>query len=118
MMILMKPYAKLVKRIWDRLPTIFSGRCFALNITGCRRKAGNHARLENLMPCQIDEVESLGLFAAQCDFYSSDPYISAREQTTLTHRASRYRDLQMVALADPDEYKFRVAMGITEEGLS
>ena len=46
-------------------------------------------------------AEDLGLFAARCDIYAVDPYVTQREREILDFRAARYRDLQLVALADP-----------------
>ncbi len=49
----------------------------------------------------ISTAEELGLFAARCDVYSVDPFITERERALLLARSDRYRDLQLVALADP-----------------
>ena len=46
-------------------------------------------------------AEDLGLFAARCEIYSIDQYLTDRERELLLLRADRYRDLQLVALADP-----------------
>ena len=46
-------------------------------------------------------AEDLGLFAARCEIYSIDPYLTDREREAILVRADRYRDLQLVALADP-----------------
>ena len=46
-------------------------------------------------------AEDLRLFAARCEIYSTDPYLTNREREAILARADRYLDLQLVALADP-----------------
>lgn len=62
-----------------------------------------------------DEVLNLGEFAAKCEVYACDPHLNQRERATLLARADRYRDLQLVALAEPINPFKLLAQSIVEE---
>ena len=45
-----------------------------------------------------EEIEALGMFAAECDLMAADPALTNREREQLEASAERYRELQMDAL--------------------
>jgi len=45
-----------------------------------------------------EEIEALGLFAAECDIMACDLTLTYREREMIEARATRYRDLQLNAM--------------------
>jgi hypothetical protein len=54
-------------------------------------------------PSAFDEIAWLGYLATERELWAADDRLSTKERADLLNRASRLRELQLVALAKPAE---------------